>query len=264
MGIKERQQVILDYLEDKGVASYKELERLLEVSNMTVRRYIDQLVTTGAVIKTLGGVQKANAPANYYESSMQSRMARHQVQKHAIAQKALEHIEPANSIYLDGSTTCLEMAKLLAKNSKQLTVVTNSLLVGHELGQNKNNAIIIIGGNLDPDTYCCTGSNTEKHATEFFVDKAFISTKGFLPAEGTYESSIGMFRIKQAVATHSGEVVLLVDDSKFGQRALCKVFDIPQIDTVITNSIEKATCESLEKAGVKVLVAQKQSYKSKV
>ena len=258
MGIKRRQQLILDYLEGKGACTYKELEELLKVSNMTVRRDIDRLALTENVIKTLGGAQKANAPASYYESSLLSRVSVHRDEKRTIAKKALEYIKTSESIYLGGGSTCLELAKLLAKTDRKLTVLTNSLLISHEAGQSSNNNILLVGGKFDPDTYCCAGSGSEKQVQDFFVDKAVISTKGFIPEEGTYESSIAISRIKQIVATRSNEVVLLVDHSKFDLRALFKVFDISQIDTVITDSIERQHLSVLEEAGLSVILTQQE------
>ena len=71
------------------------------------------------------------------------------------------------------------------------------------------------------------------------MDRAFFSTKGFLPAVGTFESSLATFRIKQIVAGEAARVVLLADHSKFGERALCKALDIAQIHEVITDSATK-------------------------
>lgn len=257
MGIKNRQETILNLLQDKGGCSYKELEKLLNVSNMTVRRDIDRLANEGRVIKTLGGVQKANAPSEYYETSPLLRISENQEQKKDIAEKALEYIEPNTSIYLDGGTTCWELAKLLAKKGIQLTVVTNSQLVCQAIGESRNIVLIMIGGRFDPDTYCCVGTN-ENGVPDFFVDKAIVSSTGFLPSEGTFESAVATFQIKQKIVNGTNEIILLADSSKFGQRALCKVLDISQIDTVITDSIEKTNLESLEKAGIKVLIPQKE------
>ena len=55
---------------------------------------------------------------------------------------------------------------------------------------------------------------------------------------------------------------MLLDHFKFGQRALCKVLDISQIQTVIANSVDEETLSSLERAGVEFLVAQPQLCES--
>lgn len=262
MNRNDRARHILDYLEENGVAAYRELRPLLQVSEMTVRRDVDRLASEGRLIKTLGGVQKANAPPDFYEASFQARSLNHIELKRAIAQKAFACLDVGESLCLDGSSSCLELAKLLATGDKRVTVVTNSLLVGREVGRNLGNTVQIVGGQYDPETCCVTGPDSEVQVGQYHMDSAYMSTKGLLPDEGTYESSVGLFRVKQAMAAQSRKVVLLVDHSKFGQRALCKVLNISQIQTMITDSIDDRTRSSLENAGVEVLLAQPELCKS--
>lgn len=244
MGVKERQQKILTFLEGKTECSYQELEAFLQVSNMTVRRDVDRLVAEGEVVKTLGGMQKVNAAVNLYESSVLSRLLVCLDEKKLIAQEALRYIQPGETIYLDGSSTCLQLAKSLAKTMAGVTIITNSVITYLELVKGGNNTIICIGGQHDPVSFCMTGLSTEEEAQKYFVDKAFMSTKGFMPSEGTFESSVPTFRIKQIVAKNCKQLILLVDHSKFGQRALRKVLDIKQIHAVITDS-QTATADIL-------------------
>ena len=236
MSVKERQQTILNYLESKNECSYQELEGLLQVSNMTVRRDADKLVAEGQVIKTLGGIRNANTAANLYESSVLSRLSVHIEEKQLIAQKALRHIRSSETIYLDGSSTCLQLAKLLATKMAGLTVITNSAITYLELVRGGENTVICIGGQHDPVSFCMTGPTTEEEAQKYFVDKAFMSTKGFMPSEGTFESSVPTFRVKQIIAKKCKKLILLVDHSKFGERALRKVLDVAQIHIVITDN----------------------------
>jgi hypothetical protein len=96
----------------------------------------------------------------------------------------------------------------------------------------------------------------EEAARRLFVDVAFLSTKGLLPDEGTFESSMATFRVKQIVVEQAARVVLLVDHTKFHQRALCKVLDITQIDEVITDAGAPADgVASLQQRGLTVRVA---------
>lgn len=235
MKVQDRQQLILNRLNEQGGCSYDELAAMLEVSGMTVRRDIEQLAKQGKVIKALGGVQKANAPVSFYESAAASRLNVNSREKQAIAQQALTYLKPQQTIFVDGSTTCLELAKLLGSKGIGLTVVTPSVLVTLALGQGSDNRIVGIGGQYDPASLSFVGPTAEDEARKFFVDVAFFSTKGFVVGEGTFESSVPNFRIKQIIAEQCHEVVLLVDHSKFGKRALCKVLDIARIHTVITD-----------------------------
>lgn len=256
MNVKDREGAILGQLERHGASSYQQLSELLEVSMMTVRRDVDKLARREALIKTLGGAQRASAPPSFYETSLLTRLAEYGKEKQAIARKALERVKSGQTLFLDGSTTCVELAKLLARNLKGLTLITASAMVCVELGRSGDNTIVCLGGQYDPASSCFVGPTSEDAAHNFYVDVAFMSTKGFLPAEGTFESSMPNFRIKQIIAKQCDELVLMVDHSKFGQRALCKVLYTSQINTVITDeNTSQADVEALEKRGLAVCIA---------
>src|SRR5690349_11098677 len=97
--IKARQQQILEWLERVGAGSYSELAKVLSVSTMTVRREVDQLATRGLVIKTLGGVQRADAPSYLLETAVQGRMNQNRLEKQAIARTAIELAEGAETLF---------------------------------------------------------------------------------------------------------------------------------------------------------------------
>lgn len=256
MNTADRRQFILDRLETSGACSYEEFATALGVSTMTVRRDLGELVAQGAVIKTVGGVQKAAAPSYLYETALHSRLALRRLEKRAIARLALDLVAPGSTIFLDGSSTCLELARALAKGKQGLTIVTNSALACLELGENGGNTIVGIGGQYDANSLSFVGPQAEDWAKTLFVDTAFVGTKGLIPAKGTFESSLPTFRIKQIIAGQCGRLVLLADHSKFGQRGLSKVLDIGQIHTVVTDDrTSRADLAQLGKKVTSVLVA---------
>lgn len=253
----ERQVAIVNRVDVVGTCSYQELARLYGVSEMTIRRDVDCLAQRGSLIKTLGGAQTAHAPKSLYESAVQKRLHVQRHEKEQIALQALPQIKPQQTIFLDGSTTCLVLARQLARQLRGLTVVSHSALVCLELGRTMDNTILSLGGQFDPSSACFVGPTAEEAARRLFVDVAFLSTKGFLPDEGTFESSMATFRIKQIIVEQAARVVLLVDHSKFNQRALCKVLDITQIDEVITDAGTAADeVAKLEQRGLTVRVAR--------
>jgi DeoR/GlpR family transcriptional regulator of sugar metabolism len=248
MKAEDRLEKVLSYVEDESEYTYKELGKLLGVSIMTVRRDADRLVAKGGVIKTLGGIKKISDPSNLYESPILSRLSVNLKEKRLIAREALRGIQPGETIYLDGSSTCLQFAKLLTKEIAGLTVVTNSALAYLELVKNNENTIICIGGQHDFLSYSMVGSATEREAQKYYFDKVFMSTKGFIPTEGTYESSVPTITIKQIVAKRCAELILLLDHTKFWQRALQQVLDISQIHTLITDDgVSEEDIEVLKK-----------------
>jgi len=235
--MSDRKRRILEELAGRGTCSYQQLADLLGVSTMTVRRDVDALAKRRRVIKTVGGVQEAGPASTWYESDIQSRMTDRIREKIAIAECALELIGERQTLFLDGGTTCIQLAKRIADQRKGLTIVTNSVFVCLELGRSQDNVVVSQGGQFDANSGSFVGVSSEEAASKYFVDVAFTSTKGFLPHEGTFESSTSTFRIKRIVASQCARLVLLVDHSKFGQRALSRVLDVSQIHDVVTDDL---------------------------
>ncbi|MHB8866740.1 MAG: DeoR/GlpR family DNA-binding transcription regulator [Pirellulaceae bacterium] len=256
MNPAERQAAIIQRVDAAGACSYQELAGLLQVSEMTIRRDVDKLVQRGEVFKALGGAQTAHAPQHLYESAVQQRLNVQREEKEQIAAHALEQTKPQQTLFLDGSTSCLVLAQQFARQRHGLTVVTHSALVCRELGRTTDNTVVSLGGQFDPSSACFVGPAAEEAARRLFVDVAYFSTKGIVVEEGIFESSMATFRIKQIVAEQAGRVVLLVDHSKFGQRALCKVLDIAQIHEVITDAgASTRDLEQLQRRGLVVSIA---------
>ena len=258
LSTEKRPQLILQYLALKGAATYSELAAELKVSNMTVRRAVEQLTTTGKAIKTLGGVLKVDAPDGFYESSHEWRSSVNLEEKRSIAHRAYDLLSPRKNIYLDGSSTSVELAKCIGKGEKKLTIVSNSLLICFEAGRHRANTVIGLGGEYDPQSFCFSGPRVEDKIGTMRLDVACLSTKAVRPEEGTFESNIGLLRIKQIVANNSAKIVLMADHTKFGDSSLCKVLDMTQINVLVTDIVDSQSAQKLENAGVQVYVAPTQ------
>jgi DeoR/GlpR family transcriptional regulator of sugar metabolism len=215
------------------------------------------------LIKTLGGAQYSKVPQFLYETSLSSRIGTNRAAKELMAARAIDFVHPQQTIFIDGSSTCITFAQYLAKTQLGLTVITNSAIIAMEVGVSSNAKVICLGGEYDPQSASFVGALTEESCGRFFVDAAFMSTKAFAPTEGTFESSIATLRIKQVMARQSSKIVLMVDGSKFGQRALCKVLDAGSIHVVITDgTCPKAALQTLREAGRQVVVAEPKSLET--
>ncbi len=251
-----RHDRILALLQAKGSCTYAELQETLGVSSMTARRDVATLAARGVLIKTLGGAQQASLPPFLHESAISSRFDLNRAEKDQIASAALGLVTSQQWIYLDGSTTCLAFARRLARSGLALHVLTNSAMVAMELGASAALKVTSPGGEYDAQSGCFVGALAEETVARFAVDVMFMSTKAFQPADGTYESGMGTLRVKQIIAKRAGRRVLLVDSTKFGLRALCKVIDVATLDVVITDEkCSKAHLRALRRGGVEVIVA---------
>jgi DeoR/GlpR family transcriptional regulator of sugar metabolism len=246
----------IDDLVSDSKGAYSNRSHFVE---QAVKSYLgDDLSLFGGLLPKTGGPGPETAAASsLYETSTYPRLSKNVAEKLSIAEKAIELVSVDHVLFLDGSTTCIVFAKILSRHAKNLTVVTNSTLVCLELSKNSSIKVIGIGGELDSSTASFTGRDCEESVEKLYFDAVFVSTKGFLPEDGTYESNMATLRVKQIAARRGRRLVLLTDHTKFNQRSLCKVLDTSQIHAVVTDAGAPADAlEVLRSRGREVLVAE--------
>ena len=120
----QRQLRILDEIRVHGAVRVAELTRLLDVSDMTIRRDLDVLAASGLVDKVHGGATARNR-LSADEPGFDAKSHRQLEEKDAIARTAAELVEPGQAIGLTAGTTTWRLAHHVI-NVPELTVVTNS------------------------------------------------------------------------------------------------------------------------------------------
>lgn len=110
------------------------LAKKFNVSEMTIYRDLNDLEDNNLLIKTIGGAIKISESLVHSESSFSKRLKDHNQEKKAIAKKAVEYISNGDSIIIDGGTTTFALVKEINKTDlKELTVLTNNIIVQLEL-----------------------------------------------------------------------------------------------------------------------------------
>ena len=242
--IRVRQQKIVDYVQEKGITSLSELAQLFDVSEFTIRRDIDYLAGSHLLDKIKGGAKRIETPSQFREAALTSRMRIKVREKEIIAERALAHIEPGDTLFLDGSSTIITLARALANAPREVTVVTNSTLIALELAESPKITLVSLGGIFDHDTYSFVFSENDQSTNPaYYPNKAFLSCAGFIPEEGTFENAARNSPVKRQIAAAAQHVYLLIDSEKFNRRALTRVLNTDQIDTIITDIRPDCTVE---------------------
>ena len=251
--VRSRQQHILEHVNRVGVAGIGDLSELCGVSEMTVRRDIEHLARSHLLAKVKGGAQRLDPSAGFHEDHLRTRMRLNIAAKQRLAEVAARFIAPGDAIFLDGSTTIICLAQILARSAPEITVVTNSVLVELELAEVRSIRLIALGGVFDPETFSFCPMDDEETLTGYHVKKAFLSCTGLVVGEGTFENSIFNMAIKRKVARSAETIYLLADASKLDQRALNRVLDIDDIDVLITeDSLDAEQAAALAAADLTV------------
>jgi DeoR/GlpR family transcriptional regulator of sugar metabolism len=175
-------------------------------------------------------------------------------EKRRIAEAALTFIEPGDTIYLDGGSTVLELARLL-RDRTNLTVVTNSLRAAHELS-GRGPRLILIGGELRRLSQTMVGPLTRLVLHELHLDKAFMGTIGFSAKEGLTTTDPSEAFTKEVVMGQARQVIVLADSSKAGKVSFASAGHWDDVHVLITDKpVDKDLSKQLVKNGIKLVRA---------
>jgi DeoR/GlpR family transcriptional regulator of sugar metabolism len=175
--------------------------------------------------------------------------------KARIGQKAAELVRDGDTIYLGSGTTVLEIAKNLGER-KQLTIITNSLLVLNELADVEEQTLIGLGGLLRKSEHSLIGHITEAALAELRADRVFMGVRGVHLEYGLTNDYLPETMTDRAIIKAGREVILVVDHTKLGQVAASFVDAITAVDLIITDDqAPEEMVVSLRDLGIKILLA---------
>lgn len=148
---RERIEEIAELLDKRGKLTLEQLEEYFpNVSQMTLRRDLFQLEEEGKIIRVRGGAMSVKEVQKASGEPYTKKATIHTDEKIEIAQKAAVLVDEGSSIFIDGGTTALYLAKEL--RDMNCNVFTNGIAVAKELAQKKNVTINLLGGQLIKET----------------------------------------------------------------------------------------------------------------
>ena len=235
----ERKQLILDEIKEKKFLQMEEMVQLLDSSESTVRRDLDELESEGHLRRVHGGAEVVSKLQT--EESIQEKSIKNVQEKRGIAQKALSLIEDGDVIFIDAGTTTELLVELLDR--KNLTVVTDSIHHAAKL-VDKHFKTIIIGGFVKQSTDASIGRAAVEQISQLNFDKAFIGMNGvdesFLTTPDMEEAAI-----KKTIIENAQKTYVLLDASKIGQVSFAKVARIERVK-LITNHSESVLLKKIK------------------
>jgi len=229
-----RQQKIYEMIRKKGSISVSELQKKLNVSDMTIRRDLAYMKNEGMIVRVHGGATIAGilSPG---ELTFQDRRTLNRELKLEIAKHAASLINVNDTIFVDGSTTCAELAGILPQNMN-LTVFTNSLDVINKLRWRQGVTVVSFGGQLAPDGNTFDGIVAVENAERIWVDKCFFSGASF-NTDGVLNSGIVGTAVKKQMLKNSRLKCLVADSSKYNGSGVMELCKWPSLDVFITDSL---------------------------
>lgn len=209
--------------------SVEQLSQELGVSGETIRRDLKVLEEKGVLKRTYGGAYLEGSTKS--DVNIEVRKTILLPNKEQIAILCCQFIKPDDTIFLDSSTTSLEIAKRITQ--LPVTVITHSLLIINFLANYRNIRIVSLGGVLDTVNMCSTGKIALDDMGGLYARKGFISCRTISGRYGIMDSNEQIGQVRTAAIQNCYKRYLIADHTKFGNTSLYKIADFDSFDAVV-------------------------------
>jgi DeoR family fructose operon transcriptional repressor len=247
-----RREKIREYLLRTRSAGVKDLSRALNASEATIRRDLLALLKESGFRRIRGGI---GIDESRTELSVAQRGYLQADKKRLIGKKAAELVHDGEVIFLGTGSTTIEVAKNLAGH-RNLTVITNSLPIVDTLVDKPGIDLVVTGGALRRPELSFIGHIVEKALSELRADKVIIGIQGIHPESGLTNEFLPEAILDRVLVHFAPQLIIVADSSKLGKIKASFVGGIEDMGMLVTDSsIDRTILQTLEKNGVRVVVA---------
>jgi DeoR family transcriptional regulator of aga operon len=249
----ERQEQIYALIENEQRISVAQICKSFGVSEATARRDLETLADLGRIQRVHGGaIRLRQAPP---ERPIFERSLVQAEEKRRIGLIAATLINDGETVFLGSGSTVYEIARKI-HDKKDLTVVTNSLLVINELADKEDITIISIGGILRKSEQSFIGHIAEQALAELRADKVFMGIRAISLDQGLTNDYLPETMTDRAILDMGSQVIIVADYTKCERVSTAYVATLDKIDVLITtNETPQEFVHSLNEKGIQVLLA---------
>lgn len=253
MFAEERKSKIIESLNKYGKVKVCDLSQRYEVSEVTIRRDLQELEEDKLIKRVHGGaVLNDNTK---FEPTFSEKIDKFYDEKESVGSLAASMIVDGDTVALDAGTTTLSIARhIVAKN---ITVLTNSVDIAYELTKKQDVEVIVTGGALRWETRAMVGPVADNTLKNFRVDKAFIGTNAICIINGLSTPNIIEANTKREMIKIAKQTIVVCDHTKFNTVSFAKIVDLDSVDIIITdNKLDAELLEKFEEKDVKIMIAK--------
>lgn len=224
---KARKELIIKQVNIHTRITYVDLVSLINVSEDTIRRDVNELAEDGEVVKIKGG---AMSIAYHYGHDAET-YARNN--KAAIAEKTLQLLHDNMIVLIGGGTTIREFIKKIP-STLRATFITVNVLSAVELLDKPMIKTIVIGGQISSYSQMTVSGEVFEYLSNINADLCIIGTNAIDPANGLTDSDWETIQVKKAMIKAADKVAILAISEKLNSSMKMKIADLQEIDYLIT------------------------------
>jgi DeoR/GlpR family transcriptional regulator of sugar metabolism len=230
--VVDRHHRILERVAVEQSIDYASLAAEFGVSPMTVRRDIKQLVAEG-YLRTVRGGATAHLTRSF-DLMLGKRALTHATEKRLIGRRAVELIEPGETIFLGIGSTVAQFVQFLPPDLG-VTVITPSLAHASLLAS-RSIRVVSTGGLVAGEELSQTGALAERGIDRFHATTAVLGAAGVSRRAGVTDLDPAQADLSGRMIERAERTIILADGSKAGVAAPCVVCALDRISRLVTDA----------------------------
>lgn len=232
---QQRQQAILDRVQQHGGVRVADLVREFGVSDMTIRRDLEVLADRGLVSKVHGGATTVGAGSTE-EPGFAAKSVRQRQEKEAIARRAARLVRPGTAVAVSAGTTTWTLAHRLT-DIPDLTVVTNSIQIADVFYRaNRTDQTIVLTGGIRTPSDALVGPVAVNAIRTLNVDLLLLGVHGMSARAGFTTPNLMEAETDRAMVGAARRLAVLADHTKWGTVGLSTIAHLGDADVLISDS----------------------------
>ena len=249
----DRLDRVLNFVESRQCITVPDIVTEFAVSISTARRDLDTLAEEGKIERVYGGAKAIHAappePPALHRTREQSE------EKKRIAQVAADLVHDGETVFLGAGTTVLEIAHHL-RHRRNLTVITNSLLVINALADAPEINLLGLGGLFRKSEMSFVGHITERILMEVRAAKVIMGVRAIEVEQGLTEEFPPEAATNRAILSIGQQIIIVADHTKFGRAAGAVIAPVTAMHVLVTDQkTPRNYLEALIAQGIRVLEA---------
>jgi DeoR family transcriptional regulator, fructose operon transcriptional repressor len=224
---KERKELIIRQVGIHTRLMFADLVKLIDVSEDTIRRDVNELADEGLVFRIKGGVMTAA-----YHVGQQAKTYS-QADKIIIADKAVALIKDEMIVLTGGGTSVREFIKRIP-DSCRATFITVSPMTAVSLSDKPHIKTIMIGGSVSTYSQMVVSGEVYASLANIRADLCIIGINALDVKNGLTDSDWETVQVKKAMIKAAKKIVVLTISEKLNSSMQMKIADMDEIDYLVT------------------------------
>ncbi|MGX8852395.1 DeoR/GlpR family DNA-binding transcription regulator [Amedibacillus sp. YH-ame10] len=239
-----RKAIILKMLDSKEFVKVTDLQKQLDVTEMTIRRDLKDMEEEGLLVRVHGGAMRNGEQIVYTELEHGDRKHTNEDKKREIAKKCSDIIQDDDILFISASTTNEYIYEYI--QAKNVRIITNCLYIYFQFRKDTRFDTILVGGKFDDKIESFLGAIAIEVISKINFTKAFVGTNGIcnnnLSASNEEEGWL-----HRQVLDNAKEKFIVCDSTKFQTDSYYNFYTCDKLTAVISNDSLNSDYSEIER-----------------